>query len=77
MTTKRLALGVATGVLVLGVGAGVYAVAQTPNQDPRPGMGRGMGPFDFAQGRPGGLAAATVTGARAVRWACSRCSRAS
>ena len=44
MTTKRLALGVATGVLVLGVGAGVFAVAQTPIQDPRPGMGRGMGP---------------------------------
>jgi protein CpxP len=36
MTTKRLALGVATGVLVLGVGAGVYATAQNTNQDPRP-----------------------------------------
>ena len=46
MTTRRLALGVATGVLVLGVGAGVYAVAQAPNQDPRPPIG--------AQGRPGG-----------------------
>ena len=36
MTTKRLVLGVATGVLVLGVGAGVYATAQNTNQDPRP-----------------------------------------
>ena len=36
MTTKRLALGLATGVLVLGVGAGVYATAQNTNQDPRP-----------------------------------------
>ena len=36
MTTKRLALGVATGVLVLGVGAGVYATAQNTKQDPRP-----------------------------------------
>lgn len=36
MTTKRLALGVATGVLVLGVGAGVYATSQNTNQDPRP-----------------------------------------
>jgi periplasmic protein CpxP/Spy len=56
MTTKRLALGVATGVLVLGVGAGVYATAQNTNQDPRP-FSRG-GPFDSAQGRrmggPGG-----------------------
>ena len=49
MTTKRLALGVATGVLVLGVGAGVYATAQNTNQDPRPFRGRGMGP-----GGPGG-----------------------
>lgn len=53
MTTKRLALGVATGVLVLGVGAGVYATAQNTNQDPR-SFSRGMGPFDSAQGRPGG-----------------------
>ena len=46
MTTRRFALGVATGVLVLGIGAGVYAVAHTPDQDGRPGMGRGgrMGP---------------------------------
>ena len=36
MTTNRLALGVATGVLVLGVGAGVYATAQNTNQNPRP-----------------------------------------
>ena len=36
MTTKRLALGVATGVLVLGVGAGLYATGQNTNQDPRP-----------------------------------------
>ena len=48
MTTKRLALGVATGVLVLGVGAGVYATAQNTNQDPRP-FSRGAGP-----GGPGG-----------------------
>lgn len=48
MTTKRLVLGVATGVLVLGVGAGVYATAQNTNQDPRP-FSRGMGP-----GGPGG-----------------------
>jgi len=59
MTTKRLALGVATGVLVLGVGAGVYATAQNTNQDPRSfsrGMGPGGpgGPFDSAQGRRGG-----------------------
>ena len=63
MTTKRLALGLATGVLVLGVGAGVYATAQNTNQDPRPFSrdmrpdGRG-GPLGFAQGRrmggPGG-----------------------
>ena len=59
MTTKRLALGVATGVLVLGVGAGVYATAQNTNQDPRP-FSRGMrpdgrgGPLDSAQGRRGG-----------------------
>jgi protein CpxP len=51
MTTKRLALGVATGVLVLGVGAGVYATAQNTNQDPRP-FSRGQGP-DGA-GRRGG-----------------------
>jgi periplasmic protein CpxP/Spy len=52
MTTKRLALGVATGVLVLGVGAGVYATAQNTNQDPRPfsrGQGRGG-----RMGGPGG-----------------------
>jgi protein CpxP len=62
MTTKRLALGVATGVLVLGVGAGVYATAQNTNQDPRSfsrgmgpgGPGRPGGPFDSAQGRRGG-----------------------
>ena len=62
MTTKRLALGLATGVLVLGVGAGVYATAQNTNQDPRSfsrGMGPGGpggrgGPFDSAQGRRGG-----------------------
>ena len=63
MTTKRLALGVATGVLVLGVGAGVYATAQNTNQDPRSfsrGMGPGVapadaaGPSDSAQGRRGG-----------------------
>ena len=53
MTRKRLALGVATGVLVLGVGAGVYATAQNTNQDPR-SFSRGRGPFDYAQGRPGG-----------------------
>lgn len=44
MTSKRLALHAATGVLVLGVGAGVYLSAQNTNQDPRPFMGRGMGP---------------------------------
>jgi len=60
MTTKRLVLGVATGVLVLGVGAGVYATAQNTNQDPRPfsrgpgGPGGRGGPFDSAQGRRGG-----------------------
>jgi periplasmic protein CpxP/Spy len=54
MTTKRLALGVATGVLVLGVGAGVYATAQNTNQDPRPFSGGPGRPFDSAQGRRGG-----------------------
>lgn len=54
MTTKRLALGVATGVLVLGVGAGVYATAQNTNQDPRPFSRGPGGPFDSAQGRRGG-----------------------
>ena len=58
MTTKRLALGFATGVLVLGVGAGVYATAQNTNQDPRPFSrrpgGPGGGPFASAQGRRGG-----------------------
>src|SRR4029077_19813412 len=62
MTTNRLALGVATSVLVLGVGAGVYATAQNTNQDPR-SFSRGIGPggpggrgepFDSAQGRRGG-----------------------
>jgi hypothetical protein len=35
MTTTRLALGVATGVLGFGVGAGVYATAQNTNPGPR------------------------------------------
>jgi periplasmic protein CpxP/Spy len=51
MTTKRLALGIATGVLVLGVGAGVYATAQNTNQDPRP-FSRDRGPG--RRGGPGG-----------------------
>ena len=55
MTTKRLALGVATGVLVLGVGAGVYATAQNTNQDAPP-FSRGMGPGGRGgrMGGPGG-----------------------
>jgi Spy/CpxP family protein refolding chaperone len=44
MTTKRVALGAVTGLLVLGIGAGVYAFSQNTNGDPRPFMGRGMGP---------------------------------
>ena len=53
MTTKRLALGVATGVLVLGVGAGVYATAQNTNQDPR-SFSRGPGGPGGRMGGPGG-----------------------
>jgi len=53
MTTKRLVLGVATGVLVLGVGAGVYATAQNTNQDPRP-FSRGPGGPGGRGGRMGG-----------------------
>jgi periplasmic protein CpxP/Spy len=54
MTTNRLALGVATGVLVLGVGAGVYATAQNTNQDPRP-FSRDGGPGGPGRGgRMGG-----------------------
>ena len=53
MTTKRLALGLATGVLVLGVGAGVYATAQNTNQDPRP-FSRGPGGPGGRGGRMGG-----------------------
>jgi len=55
MTTKRLALGVATGMLVLGVGAGVYATAQNTNQGPR-SFSRGMGPGGRGgrMGGPGG-----------------------
>ena len=55
MTTKRLALGVATGVLVLGVGAGVYATAQNTNQDPRPfSRDGGPGGRGGRMGGPGG-----------------------
>ncbi len=56
MSTKRLVLGIAS-LLVFGVGAGVYAHAQNTNQGPPPFSGRPGGrggPFDFAQGRPGG-----------------------
>jgi len=44
MTTKRIALSLGAGLLALGVSAGVYAAAQNTNQNPRPFMGRGMGP---------------------------------
>jgi protein CpxP len=53
--TQRLAVSIATGVLVLGVGAGVYAVAQPPNPDQRPPMGRGMGPGGPGRGGPMGM----------------------
>src|SRR5215510_11900935 len=50
MTTKRLVLGLATTLLVFGVGAGVYAHAQNTNQGPPPFSGRGPG----RMGGPGG-----------------------
>src|SRR5262245_27643079 len=50
MTTKRLALGLATSLLVFGVGAGVYATAQNTNQGPPPFSGRPGG----RMGGPGG-----------------------
>ena len=49
MTSKRLAVGFATVALMLGLGAGVFALAQNTNQGPPPFMGRGMG-----RGGPGG-----------------------
>lgn len=55
MTARRLALRVATGVFVLGVGAGVYAAAQSTDQGPRPRMGRGMGPGGPGRGGPMGM----------------------
>jgi periplasmic protein CpxP/Spy len=54
MTTKRLALGVATCLLVIGVGAGVYATAQNTNQDPRPFRDAGPGGPGGRGGRMGG-----------------------
>jgi hypothetical protein len=44
MRTKRLALGAVTGLLLVGIGAGLYALPQNTSPDPHPFMGRGMGP---------------------------------
>ena len=59
MTSRvtRIVLGIAAGLVALGVGAGVYVHAQdqNTNRPPRPFMGRGGpgGPGRF--GGPGGL----------------------
>ena len=55
MTTRRVAVGIATGVFVLGVGAGAYAAAQSTNQDQRPRMGRATGPGGPGRGGPMGM----------------------
>jgi protein CpxP len=52
-TTKRFGLGLAAGVLAIGVSAGVYASAQNTNADPRPFSGR-MGPGGPGRGGPMG-----------------------
>src|SRR5262245_9860918 len=55
MTTRRVALGIATSVFALGIGAGAYAAAQSTSQDQRPRMGRGMGPGGPGRGGPMGM----------------------
>jgi len=56
-TVKRMALGAAGTLVVLGVGAGVFVRAQDQNTNPgpHPFMGRGMGPgWPGGRGGPGG-----------------------
>jgi hypothetical protein len=44
MTATRVVVGFGIGLLALTASAGTYVLAQNTNADPRPFIGRGLGP---------------------------------